>query len=264
MTTKESPLVLVVDDEPANLSLMVDTLSGFGLEVIIAHDGPDGFAKAQQELPNLILLDVKLPIWNGFETCSRLKTNSITKNIPVIFLSVLNDHIDKIRGFQVGGVDYITKPFHEQEVLARVTTHLKYVCQFFSQVLEPSAVYSPRPLSHRIDNSIATSHIPPFLNQVRDLLLAHLHEPFSLKQLAHMVGTNPTKLSKIFQQYFGMTVFDYLREQRLVKAQYLLRQSNLTIQQIVDAVGYKNHSDFTVVFKQRFGLTPRQYRQDSN
>ena len=98
------------------------------------------------------------------------------------------------------------------------------------------------------------------IDQAKQILLADLQKIFSLKQLAYQVGTNPTKLSRLFQQHLGMTVFDFLREQRLLKAQDLLRQSSLSIQQVADSIGYKNHSDFTVAFKQRFGTTPRQYR----
>jgi YesN/AraC family two-component response regulator len=257
----QAPTILVIDDEIANLSLMVDTLNKFGFEIMIAHNGLDGITKAQQELPHLILLDVKMPVWNGFETCIHLKANPVTRNIPVIFLTVLNESSEKIKGFQVGGIDYLTKPIHEQEMLARVTTHLKIRLPF-QQVAEPLAVYqSTSSMPHTIDSSITTVR-PPFISQAQDLLLANLHEPLSLKKLATSVGTNPTKLSKAFQQHFGMTVFDYLREQRLIKARVLLRQSIFSIQQIADTVGYKNPSDFTVAFKQRFGLTPRQYRRN--
>lgn len=104
------------------------------------------------------------------------------------------------------------------------------------------------------------SRVLEFVYKAQDLLLADLQQPPSLKQIAHQVGTNPTKLSKVFQQHFGMTMFDYLHEHRLIQEQHLLRQTSLPIQQIADNIGYKNHCDFSVAFKRRFGLTPRQYR----
>ena len=116
--------ILIVDDNPANLGLIADYLETYGLHVLVAQDGEDGLKKAQLAQPSLILLDVMLPGINGFETCRRLKADDRTKDIPVMIMTVLTDTEHKLKGFQVGAVDYITKPFQKEEVLARVTTHL--------------------------------------------------------------------------------------------------------------------------------------------
>ncbi len=121
----ESTTILIVDDEPANLSVISALLESAHFRVLVARDGESGLQKAQYAQPDLILLDVKLPGISGFETCSRLKTDERTKEIPVIFMTVLTDIKDKIKGFDVGGVDYIAKPVQPVEVLARVSTHLK-------------------------------------------------------------------------------------------------------------------------------------------
>ena len=121
----ESELILVVDDTPANLDVISDTLTDAGYEVAIALDGERALKQVQCTLPSLILLDVMMPGLNGFETCRRLKALAATKDIPVIFMTALSDTADKIKGFQLGAVDYITKPFEETEVLARVNTHIK-------------------------------------------------------------------------------------------------------------------------------------------
>jgi PAS domain S-box-containing protein len=117
--------VLIIDDEPANLRVMSDYLSSFGLEALIARDGETGIEKAQYARPDLILLDVLMPGMDGFETCRRLKADETLRDVPVIFVTALASTEDKIKGFQLGGVDYITKPFQHDEVLARVTTHLR-------------------------------------------------------------------------------------------------------------------------------------------
>jgi len=153
----------------------------------------------------------------------------------------------------------VNRLIHEQEILIGVTTPPE-TDQLFRQIAEHLAVSEPTSSRSQI---LATAHLA-FVYKARDLLLAHVQEPPSLKQLAHTVGTNHTKLSKAFQQTFGTTVFAYLRECRLAKAQCLLCQNALSIQQIADTIGYKNHSAFTATFRQRFGLTPRQYRQALN
>jgi C4-dicarboxylate-specific signal transduction histidine kinase len=117
--------VLIVDDNPTNLGVLADYLETSGLEVLAAQDGEDGLEKAQLAQPDLILLDVLLPGIDGFETCRRLKADETTKDIPVIFMTVLTGTEHKLKGFQVGGADYVTKPFQQEEVLARVTTHLR-------------------------------------------------------------------------------------------------------------------------------------------
>ncbi|MCP4344317.1 MAG: response regulator [Desulfobacterales bacterium] len=116
--------ILVVDDDPDSLGVIVEYLKGRGFEVVISQDGESGLKRAEYALPDIILLDVTMHGIDGFETCRRLKANEHTKGIPVIFLSALSDTVDKVNGFEAGGVDYITKPFQVEEALARVATHL--------------------------------------------------------------------------------------------------------------------------------------------
>lgn len=118
------PVILMVDDTPANLHILFDLLSESGFEVLVAEDGESALARAQYTRPDLILLDVLMADMDGFETCRRLKDNPETQSIPVIFMTSLVDTIDKVKGLQLGAVDYITKPFQIEEVLARINTHL--------------------------------------------------------------------------------------------------------------------------------------------
>ncbi len=116
--------ILVVDDTPTNLSVVSAFLNEAGFKVLVAEDGNDAQAIIRQAHPDLILLDVLMPALNGFETCRQLKADLKTRDIPIIFMTALSDTVEKVKGFEVGGVDYITKPFHQEEVLARVKTHL--------------------------------------------------------------------------------------------------------------------------------------------
>ena len=116
--------ILVVDDEPHSLSTMATLLENEGFEVLVAGNGDEGIEHALLGEPDLILLDILMPGNDGFEICRRLKSMPETAHIPVIFLSAVAEARNKVRGFEVGGADYITKPFHEPEVLARIRTHV--------------------------------------------------------------------------------------------------------------------------------------------
>jgi CheY-like chemotaxis protein len=126
--TKEAPAkgnIMVVDDNPANLKLLEGMLRQNGYEVRSFPRGRLALAAADQEAPDLILLDINMPEMNGYEVCELVKSNLRLSDVPVIFLSALNDVDDKIKGFCSGGVDYMSKPFQFEEVQARVETHLK-------------------------------------------------------------------------------------------------------------------------------------------
>ncbi|NEO85546.1 MAG: hybrid sensor histidine kinase/response regulator [Spirulina sp. SIO3F2] len=117
--------VLAVDDTPANLEVITETLGDAGYMVSTAIDGTRALNRVQNYQPDLILLDVMMPGMDGFETCQRIKADPVTANIPIIFITALADVENKVKGFSLGGVDYITKPFQEQEMLARVNAHLR-------------------------------------------------------------------------------------------------------------------------------------------
>lgn len=117
--------ILIVDDEIANLKLLAELLTREGYQVRPTESPQLGIDSALNQPPSLILLDVRMPVIDGFEVCRRLKQDARTRDIPVIFISALQDTDDKVRGFEIGGVDFITKPIQEKEVLARVRTHME-------------------------------------------------------------------------------------------------------------------------------------------
>lgn len=117
--------ILVVDDNPLNLRVLFQYLSDEGYRVLVAEDGENAVDQARRAIPDLILLDVLMPGMNGFDTCRRMKEDERTDEIPVIFLTALSGTVDKLEGFNAGGVDYLTKPLQYDEVVARVRTHLR-------------------------------------------------------------------------------------------------------------------------------------------
>ena len=116
--------ILIVDDIPANLAIAVNYLEDNDFNVLVAQDGKEGLGRAQLVKPDLILLDVMMAGLDGFQTCRRLKSIDSTRDIPVIFMTALNDTSDKVKAFAVGAVDYVSKPLQVEELLARIRTHL--------------------------------------------------------------------------------------------------------------------------------------------
>lgn len=125
MNDRRQPSILIVDDVPANLQVLTGILKQCGYKVRPAPNGSLALAAARHSPPDLILLDIHMPEMDGLEVCRRLKSDETLREIPVIFISALTETKDKIHAFDAGGVDYITKPFQVEEVLARVRTHLE-------------------------------------------------------------------------------------------------------------------------------------------
>ena len=126
-TTQDQPreCLLLVDDNPTNLQVLYQTLDGRKYRLLAAKDGEQALAIVERARPDMLLLDIMMPGLDGFQVCERLKANPETNDIAVIFLSALDDTKDKVRGLELGAVDYISKPFQADEVIARVDTHLK-------------------------------------------------------------------------------------------------------------------------------------------
>ncbi len=121
----EKSLILIVDDNPQNIQVLGNIIENGDYELAIATNGEDALDLLQVEKPDLVLLDIMMPEMDGYEVCKKIKENKKTKDIPVIFLTAKRELDDLIKAFNVGGVDYVTKPFNADELLARVKTHVE-------------------------------------------------------------------------------------------------------------------------------------------
>jgi len=140
MSPAKPSKILIVDDEPLNIDLLRETLKS-KFRLIIATRGDQALSLAEKKMPDLILLDVMMPGMDGFETCEKLKENPKTKHIPVVFVTALNEVEDKSIGYEMGGSDYITKPFEMSDVLTCIETHLS-VAKLARRVKELECVYT--------------------------------------------------------------------------------------------------------------------------
>lgn len=140
--------VLIIDDVPANVGVLLDVLAAAGFEVAVAESGESALEQLAWLRPDIILLDVLMPGLDGFETCRRLKALEATADVPVLFMTALTDVVDKVKGFAAGAVDYLAKPLHPEEVLARVNAHLRLREQ--QRLLEQRADELDREIQRRI------------------------------------------------------------------------------------------------------------------
>ncbi|MCK5524161.1 MAG: response regulator [Thiomargarita sp.] len=157
MIMPELPHILIVDDTPFNVRILAHFLNQNRFKVSVAESGESTLKMVKHNPPLLILLDILLPGIDGFETCQRLKANSETQDIPVIFMSDLTDTGDKIKGFKAGAIDYITKPFRSEEVLMRIKTHLNLIHLQQQRQLRSSLKISNSKLKARIEELIVHS-----------------------------------------------------------------------------------------------------------
>ena len=143
------PLVLIVDDVPENLQVLGSMIYDKGIDVAFATSGKQALATVETNIPDLILLDIFMPGMDGFAVCEQLKGSPSTNGIPIIFLTASNQTEDVIKGFDVGGVDYVTKPFNSGELITKIFTHLelKLFREHFSKSFQPS-------LSARLQNEL--------------------------------------------------------------------------------------------------------------
>jgi signal transduction histidine kinase len=225
-------LVLIVDDTPTNLDVISEALSDAGFDVAIATSGDRALQQLERCLPDLILLDVMMLGIDGFETCRRIKDNPRTSHIPIIFMTALADVDSKVKALDLGAVDYIAKPFHEKEVLARVRTHLQlyFLTQNLAdQIAQVTADLQASQLrliqnekmsalgnlvagvAHEINNPIGciTGNVDAVENSIGDLF-----------RVIELYSQRAPKLDAEMEEELAAIDLDYLREDlpKLVKA----------------------------------------------
>lgn len=245
---QESPHILLIDDTPEAIEPLMRALrSKEGWRVTLATNGQQGYQRAQLLLPDLILLDVFMPGMDGFAVCRLLQASPRTRPIPVLFLTSAGGSEERLEGLTHGAVDYVMKSSEPAELLARVQIHLHLVRRSVPTVRD-----EPVDLLSR-DEVI--------LRAAMRLIGEQLAELPSLASLAASVGTNDKKLSSIFRQHIGSTVFTWIREERLRRSRELLAQTGLGMQEIADTIGFRSACNFTTAFRERMGVTPSQYRQ---
>lgn len=173
--------ILLVDDVPVNIEIIGTLLTNHGYFISVAENGLKALELVNNSRPDLILLDIMMPGMDGFEVCQRLKKNPATANIPIIFITALSDSENVVKGFELGGVDYVTKPFNAEEVIARVNTHLSLRHMWIDQQVMTHMVCHDLKMPLRaIESSIQEEDLTQ--EKTRDKILDVTHHALSFIQ----------------------------------------------------------------------------------
>ncbi len=233
----ESATILIVDDNPTNLALLDYALSTAGYNVRIEVEGLNVIKQVHLSIPDLILLDIMLPDMNGFDVCQQLKADAITQSIPIIFMTALVDTVDIVKGFSLGAVDYITKPFHKEELLARVRNHLHL--RHLSKALENQNQQLIE-LTQELENRVAarTAELKKALETEKEL---NQFKSRFITMASHEFRTPLAIISSssgILQQFS-----DRLSEDRKKKHLEIIQNTIIYITQMLDDILMINRAD---------------------
>lgn len=238
--------ILVIDDAPENIRGLLQVLRTQPWRVTLATTAQQGYQRAQALAPDLILLDVRMPGMDGFALCRLLQELPRARETPILFLTSAASAEERLEGLHHGAVDYVLKTCEPAELLARVQIHLRLArrVEVTDEVIEGAA-----------------SRDEVMLRAAMRLISRRLSAPFTLEEIAAGVGTYDKRLSSIFRQRLGMTVFAWIREERLRKSRQLLVDTTLGMQEIAENIGFRSACNFTTAFRERLGVTPSQYRK---
>jgi signal transduction histidine kinase/ligand-binding sensor domain-containing protein/DNA-binding response OmpR family regulator len=254
-TTEESPLtekiLLVVEDNP-DVRYFIRSHFEPDFKVVEAADGKEGFQQALKIMPDIVVADILMPQLNGTELCKKLKKDERTSHIPVILLTALNSREHELEGLEAGADDYITKPFDisilqtkiDNLFALRKSLKEKYTSEM---VLQPSKV-TIRSLDEK------------FLHKAIEVIEKNIGDAdFDIEKFSEQVGVSRMQLYRKLANLTGMTVKEFIRDIRLKRAAQLLTQKELTISEIVYAVGFRDLSHFRKCFRQQFGMSASDY-----
>jgi len=244
-------LILIIEDHADVRTLIRQTVQN-GYRIIEASDGEQGIEKAIEHIPDLIICDVMMPVKDGYQVCSELKTDERTSHIPVILLTAKAASEEKITGLETGADDYLTKPFDSKELLARVKNLVelrKNLRKRFTQkvILKPSEIST-------------NSTDQGFLEKALKLIEENMdNENFDMNDLMRGLGMSRTQLFRKIKALTNQTVSQFIQSIRLQRAAELLQKGTTTIAEIAFQVGFEDPSFFTRAFKKHFGSTPSEF-----
>ncbi len=247
MHSARAPRVLLIDDQPEGLGPLVRLLQSRDFQVFQSNSARIGYQRAHAVNPDLILLDLYMPEMDGLAVLRLLRESPHTRDIPVIFLSSTASIDDRLSGFQLGAVDFVTKPYMPEEVLARVRVHL-------GRALRESSSQGPD-----IEECLGQDEV--MLQAALRILEDRLNDPPTVTELARSIGTHEKRLLRIFRSQLGTTVSAYIRHSRMELARRLLRNDTINIEEVAAQAGFTNAANFSTAFRRDEGISPRQYRQ---
>ncbi len=258
---EHAPLLLVVEDN-ADLRTYIRNIFQDRYRIIEASNGEEGLQMALETIPDLIVSDWMMPKMDGVQLCHQLKTDERTSHIPMILLTAKATVQSKIEGLETGADDYITKPFHTEELFVRAKNLIaqrKSLRERWNKeftVAPPVAITSPKPMSALTVNVLDEK----FLQRVIRVIEANIENPdFTIESMEKEVGMSHTNLNRKVKALTNQAPSEFMRHYRLQKAAHLLSQHTNNVSEVAYQVGFANLSYFTKCFRQMYGTTPSEY-----
>jgi signal transduction histidine kinase/DNA-binding response OmpR family regulator/ligand-binding sensor domain-containing protein len=250
----DAPVVLVIDDNRDIRDLIRLSLSGHW-QVIETSNGAEGVQKAAELIPDLVITDLMMPVKDGFEVCNDLKTNELTAHIPVILLTAKAGMDSKLQGLRIGADDYLTKPFHTAELLARMQNlveNRRRLRQLFGS-------NSTQPENEFIDKPFLTAPDNEFLRRFNLMIESNLgDETLGVEEFSGKMLISRVQLHRKLKALTGQSATDFIRDYRLNRAYAMLKNKEGLVVDIAARVGFINEKYFSTVFKEKFGVSPSQ------
>ncbi len=247
----KSPLLLIVEDNP-DVTAYIHSFLEQDYRIISAENGKEGWEKALQKFPDLVISDVMMPEMDGFELCKKIKSNQRTSHIPVILLTAKADLDSKLEGLEFGADDYISKPFEADELKVRaknlVEQRQKLREKFSKQIeIKPGEI-------------AASSMDEQFLERLLSVFEKHLSESgYSTESFAREVGMSRSHLHRKLKALTDLSTHEFILNMRLKRAAQLLKKKAGNVSEIAYTVGFENPANFSKAFKNQFGQSPRDF-----
>jgi len=251
----DEPIILVVEDHAEMRRYVRNELEPV-YRVLEAADGDEGWQTALETIPDLVISDVMMPKMNGYELCSRLKTDERTSHIPVILLTAKAAQLDKLAGLETGADDYLGKPFDRQELVARVK-NLIALRRKLRESFRRQVVLQPREVA-------VTTADEAFLQRALAVMEEQVaNEEFTAEDFQRAVGMSKTQLHRKLKALVNQAPREFMRSFRLQRAAQLLKQGAGNVTEIAYMVGFSSQPYFTKCFHEEFGMTPKEYAKRS-
>lgn len=252
----EGPLLLVIDDNP-DIRAYLHAVLREEYQVLEAANGQDGLRKAIAHLPDLVICDLMMPGLDGFSFCKMLKSNPATDHIPVIMLTALASQESKIEGLDLGADDYLTKPFHVQEIRSRINNLIKQREALRAKFEMKVVDLKPTELKVKHGDEVFVDKIKTIVEEY------HTESRFDLEEFSSAMNMTQDQLRRKLKAVTGLTPIEFIRKYRLQKAAQMIRKKSGTVSEIAFRVGFESPSYFTRVFQEEFGVKPSEFYQSA-
>lgn len=257
--------ILVIEDSAQTRNFFLECLNAQGFYTIAAQNGLIGVQKIQQELPDLIICDIKMSQLDGYGVLTTLRQDPASANIPFIFVTAKVTRADLRKGIELGADGYLTKPCTVDELLKAIAACFSKRAALQQWYMASSQLVSEPSLTDTASRKALERSIFPSVPQLRkvfDFIEANYHQPITVEKVAQVFSYSPTYLTNLVQKQTGQSLYRWIVSRRMAQARSLLLETDIAVQQIAQDVGYHHPAHFFRQFRRHHGTTPQAWRSE--